>query len=205
MQGILKVTYDMFMICLVILTILTLWTDNQVNSPINWLVWLIFFIDFIVRILTVEDKWTFIKKNPFLIIAIIPFDQFFQLARFVRIIYLFRIKTITKYYIQPYLQKMNLYTKIAIITLIPISLIIESLLIWQMDNDFHSWIDALIIVFQHLFFFANSLQSVDHFPTIVCLTITSILGVIIQGLALQWVFNKLDVIYKGFKVPDQEK
>ncbi|MFC4404273.1 transporter [Gracilibacillus xinjiangensis] len=199
MQGKLKILYDLLMVVLVMMTILTLWTNNEVNSTINWIVWLIFFTDFVIRILIADDKWGFIKKNPFLIIAIIPFDQFFQLARFVRIIYFFRIKTITKYYVQPYIEKMNAFAKIILIVLLPVSLILESLFVWLMENKFHFWLEALIVVFKHLFIFANSLESVEHFPTIICLTITSIIGVIIQGLALQWIFNKLDLVYKNFK------
>ncbi|SER15400.1 voltage-gated potassium channel [Gracilibacillus ureilyticus] len=187
------------MIALVVITILTLWTENEVNSAINWIVWLIFFIDFVIRFIVVESKWSFIKKNPFLLIAIIPFDQFFQLARIVRIIYLFRIKTITKYYVEPYLKKMNTMTKFILSILVPILLLIESVGVWLMDNKFYQWPDAFMVVFKHLFMFANSLESVEHFPTIICLTITSILGVIIQGLALQWALNKFETIYRDFK------
>nr|WP_089738477.1 transporter [Gracilibacillus ureilyticus] len=199
MQDKLKIAYDSLMIALVVITILTLWTENEVNSAINWIVWLIFFIDFVIRFIVVESKWSFIKKNPFLLIAIIPFDQFFQLARIVRIIYLFRIKTITKYYVEPYLKKMNTMTKFILSILVPILLLIESVGVWLMDNKFYQWPDAFMVVFKHLFMFANSLESVEHFPTIICLTITSILGVIIQGLALQWALNKFETIYRDFK------
>ncbi|GAE91278.1 hypothetical protein JCM21714_223 [Gracilibacillus boraciitolerans JCM 21714] len=47
-------------------------------------------IDYMIRIvLSPPRKWEFIKKNPFLLLAVIPFDQFFQVARIVRLLYLF--------------------------------------------------------------------------------------------------------------------
>src|SRR5690625_509358 len=102
------------MIFLVMLTIITLWTDNTFNPTINWIVWFVFFIDFVSRLVMTKKKWNFIKHNPFLLIAIIPFDQVFQIARIVRVFYLFRIKTIAKYYITPYVRNLT-YQSITLI------------------------------------------------------------------------------------------
>ncbi|WP_208588247.1 hypothetical protein [Gracilibacillus suaedae] len=70
-------------------------------------------------------------------------------------------------------------------------LLIETIIIWKMGNKLEFWHDAFFIVLQHLFIFANSLESINHFPSLLLLTITSIFGVIIQGLVLQWFFDKL--------------
>ncbi len=196
MQKLLKILYDSLMILLIIVTILTLWSDNEINSEIHFIVWLVFAIDFIVRFALAKEKWQFIKKNPFLIIAVIPLDQFFQLARIVRIFYLFRIKTITKYYIKPYLEKLERTHKLIIICIIPFGLWIEALIIWRMDNKLDSWNNAIIEVFSHLFLFAKSIEMIQHFPTIILLSITSILGVLLQGLALQWFFTKIEDVYR---------
>src|SRR5699024_5664821 len=104
MDRIMKGIYEGFMITLVVLTILTLWLENTYNSTINLVVWTIFFIDFMIRFYYADRKWIFIKSNPFLLIAIIPLDQFFQMARIVRLLYFYRIKTIAKYYITPYIR-----------------------------------------------------------------------------------------------------
>lgn len=96
MQKVAQIIYESIMILLVMLTIITIWTEDTYNSTLSWIVWAVFFADFTVRFVMAKAKWDFIKQNPFLLIAIIPFDQFFQVARVVRIIYLFRIKTITK-------------------------------------------------------------------------------------------------------------
>ncbi|SFL83515.1 voltage-gated potassium channel [Gracilibacillus orientalis] len=195
MQQKARLIYDMTMILLVMVTMLTLWVDHTVNSTINFIVWLVFLIDYIIRIIMAEKKWQFIKKNPFLLLAVIPLDQFFQVARIVRLFYLFRIKTITKYYVTPYIKQLTYTKKMILLLSVPALLLIETIFIWQMGNKLEFWHDAFIIVFQHLFIFANSLESINHFPSILLLTITSIFGVIIQGLVLQWVFDKLEGIW----------
>lgn len=77
MELIMKRGYEAVMLLLVLLTITTIWTDQSYHSIINWIVWGIFVADFLIRLFIVKEKWLFLKKNPFLIIAIIPFDQFF--------------------------------------------------------------------------------------------------------------------------------
>ncbi|MGP4042293.1 transporter [Gracilibacillus sp. D59] len=195
MQQKARLIYDMVMILLVMVTILTLWVDHTVNSTINLIVWLVFLIDYIIRIRRAEKKWEFIRKNPFLLLAVIPLDQLFQVARIVRLFYLFRIKTITKYYVTPYIKQLTYAKKIFLLLFVPALLLIETIILWLMDNKLEFWHDAFIVVFQHLFIFANSMDSINHFPSILLLTITSIFGVIIQGLVLQWLFDKLEYIW----------
>ncbi|RCW64833.1 transporter [Saliterribacillus persicus] len=195
MQQMLKITYDVFMLILVILTVLTLWMENSFNSIIGWIVWFIFFVDFVVRFFKEKKKWVFIKKNPFLVIAIVPFDQFFQVARIVRLIYLFRIKTITKYYINPYLNRMSKFKKTLISPVLLVLLLVLSLSVFLIENKFDNLYESVYIILQHLFLFASSFQDVDHFTTIILLTFTSMIGVIIQGLALQWLFVRIEKIW----------
>ncbi|MBM7675094.1 transporter [Gracilibacillus alcaliphilus] len=191
-----KYTYDIVMISLVILTILTLWVDHAVNTTVNLVVWLIFLVDYVARIIVAPNRWQFIQKNPFLLLAVIPLDQFFQVARIVRIIYLFRIKTITKYYVTPYLKRLSYTKMILLASIIPIFVLINSCVIWLMNNSLTTWWEALVVTVKHLFVFANSLQTVNHFPTIFLLTVTSILGVLIQGLVLQWLFDRLGALWQ---------
>ncbi|WP_018931643.1 hypothetical protein [Gracilibacillus lacisalsi] len=195
MQQKARMIYDMAMILLVMVTILTLWVEHTVNSTINLIVWIVFLIDYIIRIILADNKWQFIKKNPFLLLAVIPFDQFFQVARIVRLFYLFRIKTITKYYVTPYIKQLTYTKKMLLLLSLPALLLIETIMIWKMGNRLEFWHEAFFVVFQHLFIFANSLESINHFPSILLLTITSIFGVIIQGLVLQWLFDKLEDIW----------
>lgn len=191
-----KAIYEIIMIVLVLITIITIWTENTYNSTINWIVWGIFFVDFVIRFLTAKEKWEFIKRNPFLIIAIIPFDQFFQIARVVRLIYFFRIKTIAKYYITPYIRKLSYQSVTLIFILILSILLIESVFLWKIEMAIDQYLDAVYVVFAHLLFFGHRMFVVEQSLSIWLLTITSILGVVVQGLALQWVFSKVEAIYR---------
>ncbi|MGY0692672.1 transporter [Virgibacillus sp. FSP13] len=196
MQNIMKIAYEGIMILLVMLTIITLWTDSAYNSTINWIIWIVFFVDFFVRLVTSKKKWTFIKQNPFLVIAIIPFDQFFQIARIVRVIHLFRIKTITKYYVFPYIEKITYQSMIWIISIIAALLVAESVLIWQFESSIPTYADAWGVLLSHLMFVGHQLFVIENPVVIWALTGTSILGIVIQGLALQWVFTKIESIVK---------
>ncbi|UOQ85949.1 transporter [Gracilibacillus salinarum] len=196
MQRVTKWIYDVIMIVLVMVTILTLWAENEINSLINMIVWLIFLVDYIARIIIAEQKWQFVKQNPFLLIAVIPLDQFFQVARIVRLFYLFRIKTITKYYISPYLKKLSNGMRVVFFSLIPILLSMEAVFIWKMENQVSQLSASFAAVFKHLFIFASSMETIEHFPTIVVLTITSFFGVIMQGVVLQWFFEKFETMWK---------
>lgn len=191
--------YEVTMITLVIMTIMTIWSENTMNALINWVVWAIFFIDFVIRMVLSKKKWDFIKRNPFLLIAIIPFDQFFQIARMVRIIYFFRIKTIAKYYITPYVQKMTYQSLSIVVLLFAIYLLLEAVIVWKVERLIDTYGEALYVVGSYLFFLGHRIFIVDHSISIWLLTITSVFGVVLQGLALQWLFTKIETIYYRIK------
>ncbi|QHS24253.1 transporter [Virgibacillus sp. MSP4-1] len=196
MQKVMKSIYETIMIILVMMTIITLWTENTYNSTINWVVWAIFFTDFVIRLIFTRDRWTFVKQNPFLLIAIIPLDQFFQVARIVRIFYLFRIKTITKYYITPHIDKLTYRAKVIIMVVIFGLLFMEALWIWNLENTVTSFFKGLYVVFSHLLFFGHRIFQIENVYAIWMLTATSIVGIVFQGLALQWFFSKAEGFYK---------
>lgn len=199
MNHLLKYIYEVLMVVLVVATIITLWTESTYNSTINTVVWVIFFVDFLVRLIAADKKWEYIRNNPFLLIAIIPFDQFFQIARIVRVFYLFRIKTIAKFYILPYIQMLTYRALVLFLTLFLIGLTIISAIILHLEGAIPSFQDAILVVFGHLLFFGHRIFIIDHTLSIVLLTIVSISGVILQGLALQWVLTKVDSMYKKLK------
>ncbi|QKY71504.1 transporter [Lentibacillus sp. CBA3610] len=199
MQKVAKITYESIMILLVMITIITIWTDETYNTTISWVVWGIFFADFTVRFIMSSSKWAFIKQNPFLLIAIIPFDQFFQMARIVRVIYLFRIKTITKYYVLPFVEKLTFRSKSLILSIILFLLLGEALLIQIVENSVESYFDALFVIFGYLLFFGHRVFEIEQTISVWTLTVVSILGIAIQGLALQWGFNRIDIFYKWLK------
>ncbi|RKQ32965.1 transporter [Oceanobacillus halophilus] len=199
MQKYIKIAYEIIMILLVMLTIISIWTEDSVNTTINWVVWAVFTIDFFSRLYMAESKWSFLKQNPFLVIAIIPFDHLFQVARIVRLIYLFRIKTITKYYVSPYIDRLSYRSMTVVISSIIIMLFFESIVIMNIESSIVTIMDALYVTFGHLLFFGREIFVITQSFSIWSLTATSIMGVILQGLALQWAFSKLDNVYKKVK------
>ncbi|WLR50381.1 transporter [Bacillus tianshenii] len=199
MQSVMKRIYEVIMIVLVMLTILTLWTNQSYNTTINLIVWAAFFLDFLVRFIRSENKWEFLKQNPFLVIAIIPLDQFFQVARVVRIIYLFRIKTITKYYFQPLVDKLTYKSKTMLFLSIFVFLATEALIIWQIEESIGAYHTSLLFIIRQLMFFGHNSGVAPTTATLWLLTITSIIGVILHGLAIQWLFSKLEFLLSKLK------
>ncbi|WP_156289928.1 transporter [Oceanobacillus salinisoli] len=199
MQKVIKITYEGMMILLVMLTIMTIWTDNTFHSTINWIVWAVFTVDFLSRLIMTKDKWKFIKNHPFLLLAIVPFDQIFQVARVVRVIYLFRIKTITKYYVTPFIEKLSYKSATVVLSSIMIILIIKSWVMMYLEASVETFWDGLYVTFGHLLFFGREIYVISHPVSIWFLTIASVLGIILQGLALQWAFSKVERYYKVFK------
>lgn len=198
-----KLMYEGTMILLVLLTIMTIWTEHTINSTINWIVWGIFFIDFLVRLWLTKNKWDFVKQNPFLILAIIPFDQFFQIARIVRLIYFFRIKTIAKYYITPYVKKLTYQSLTAIGISFFIFVLLVTIIVWNVEENVITFWESIYVVFSYLFFLGHRIFLIEHTISIFFLTITSVLGVVLQGLALQWAFTKAETVYQNYK--DKQK
>lgn len=203
MQKLMKLMYEGTMILLVLLTIMTIWTEHTINSTINWIVWGIFFIDFLVRLWLTKNKWDFVKQNPFLILAIIPFDQFFQIARIVRLIYFFRIKTIAKYYITPYVKKLTYQSLTAIGISFFIFVLLVTIIVWKVEENVITFWESIYVVFSYLFFLGHRIFLIEHTISIFFLTITSILGVVLQGIALQWAFTKAETVYQNYK--DKQK
>jgi voltage-gated potassium channel len=58
---------------------------EELLSYIDFSVLIIFVIDYIYRFVRAENKWTFFKSNIFNLIAIMPFDKAFRIARLARL------------------------------------------------------------------------------------------------------------------------
>lgn len=199
MKSIMKIIYEGIMILLVMLTVVTIWTEKTYNSTVNLIVWIVFVLDFVVRLLVSKHKWQFLKENPFLIIAIIPFDQFFQMARIVRLFHLFRIKTIAKYYITPYVRRFSLQSITLIVTFFILFLLMESAMIWKVEASIQTFMESMFVVFGYLLFFGHNMYEIEYSLSVWLLTATSILGVVLQGIVLQWAFSRVEDIYKKIR------
>ncbi|MFD2706449.1 hypothetical protein [Salibacterium lacus] len=187
----LDITYEIIMVLLAALSIGTLWYDTAAENYLIWGTWGVFFADFVYRIWRADNKWQFIKSNPFLVIAVIPLDAIFQFARFARVLHLLRLKTITKYYTMPlirFLKKQNLALVASsafgflFITIIPL---------YHLEPALTSYWDAFSSSLLSLVFFGRSdfdpVTGAGHF----LLVLLSILGVVLYGLLISTAFDIL--------------
>ncbi len=106
-KNIIELIYEGAMVVLAFVSVATIWYQTQYDSFIIWGTWFIFFIDFLFRIYHANNKWQFIRSNPFIVIAVIPLDAIFQMARIARILHFMRLKVITKYYTRPVIEKIR--------------------------------------------------------------------------------------------------
>ncbi|KHE72165.1 hypothetical protein [Halobacillus sp. BBL2006] len=186
-----KTLYEIFMITLAGLSIATIWQNTGFNSLIVWGTWSIFFLDFVYRLFKSDNKWEFIKKNPFIVIAAIPLDAIFQFARVARILHLLRLKSITKYYTMPFirfLKKQHLLTVSGITFFLVFLLIIPLNLL---ENELHTYSEAWVSAILALTFFGRSGFEPETATGHTIIVIFTILGVIIHGLIISTAFDFL--------------
>ncbi|WP_226037224.1 hypothetical protein [Aquibacillus saliphilus] len=186
--------YELFMILLAALSVATLWNNTGYDSYIVWFTWGIFFIDFIYRLYRSENKWKFIKSNPLLVIAVIPLDALFQMARIARLLHLLRLKTITKYYTMPFIKvlKKRHIRLVLVVTGVIVFILIFPL--YLVEPSLTSYWQALLSSLMSLIFFGQS----DFDPTTtfghIIIVILTILGVVLHGIIISTAF---DLIYKA--------
>lgn len=99
--------YEIGMVLLAFCSVATIWYKSSYNDYVIWGTWMIFLIDFVYKLIISSNKLQYIKSNPFLLIALIPLDAVFQLARTARLLHLMRLKVITKYYTAPLINKLK--------------------------------------------------------------------------------------------------
>ena len=95
--------YTMTFLALAILVILTIEftrtlseTQQQFLALVDYSILSIFSIDYFCRLYRSQNKWVFFKSNIFDLVAIMPFDKAFRLARLARLTRLTRLSRATK-------------------------------------------------------------------------------------------------------------
>ncbi|UOQ43860.1 hypothetical protein MUN89_18590 [Halobacillus salinarum] len=186
-----KTLYELFMVCLAGLSVATIWKNTNYDGYIVWTTWTIFFIDFLYRFFKSKNKWTFVKKNPFIVIAAIPLDAVFQFARFARILHLLRLKSITRYYTKPFirfLRKQHL-SLVASFTFFLVFLLIIPLKL--MEENLNSYHEAWKCAVTSLTFFGRTGFEPETAGGQIIIVIFSILGVVIHGLIISTTIDYL--------------
>lgn len=99
-----NIVYEFFIFLLILLYLsitITGFTGSEVlnTQQIKWIDYsfiFYFIIEYLVRLFIVNDKWKFVKDNVFDLIALIPLDAFFKVARLMRLVRLFRMMKVSK-------------------------------------------------------------------------------------------------------------
>ena len=101
----LHLTYELTMAALALVVAVVLFieytrdlTEDQAAllTTIDWSILAIFAVDYFYRLAKAQNKWQFFKYNIFDLIAIIPFDKAFRIARLVRLVRLVRFSRTTR-------------------------------------------------------------------------------------------------------------
>ncbi|WP_053217897.1 hypothetical protein [Virgibacillus senegalensis] len=184
-----ELVYEGFMIVLAACSVATIWQSTRYNSYIVWVTWGIFFVDFVYRVLRSDHKWQFIKSNPFLLIAAIPLDAVFQLARFARILHLLRLKTITKYYTKPFLRFLRRQRLGTVLSVTIVLVFLSIIPLHYFEPGVQSYWKALLGSIRTLVFFGQASFDPATPAGHVTVVVLTVFGVILHGLVISTAFD----------------
>ncbi|WP_416148541.1 hypothetical protein ACM26V_20040 [Salipaludibacillus sp. HK11] len=198
-KSIIEIIYEGLMVVLAFVSVATIWYQTRYDSVIIWGTWSIFFVDFIFRIYHAENKWDFIKSNPFIVIAVIPLDAIFQMARIARILHFMRLKVITKYYTKPVIEKIRKQRFSYVVPGVFFLVFVSIIPLYFFEPRIDTYFDAFIGGVASLVFFGYSTINPQTTVGTVIITMLTIFGVIMHGVILNYLFNiigSLNVVQK---------
>jgi voltage-gated potassium channel len=126
-----------------VLSVSTIWIDSNGVKYLDKAVWVIFVLDFLIRFIFSKNKLRFIKENPFDLVAIIPFDNLFQLARLVRLIRLVRIILLSRRFAKPFFAILKTNELDKVLGVIFVVILASSFLIMVFEPSIKTYQDAL--------------------------------------------------------------
>ncbi|MBO0995029.1 hypothetical protein [Bacillus sp. SD088] len=183
--------YEIGMLIFALISISTIWLHTSSNHWVSWGVWFVFFIDFLYRFFRSESKWTFLRKNPFLIIAIIPLDNIFQLARITRLLHFMRLKVITKHFTSPFLEKLKAKRMMSVI---PIGFSLVFLLViplYYVEPSIATYKQAFWGSISSLIFFGSSeIEPTTVWGHIIVILLT-LFGILMHGVIISYLLSIL--------------
>lgn len=195
------IVYELVMLILIIISLITVFVSSEPKpylQLISRIIWVVFLIDVVLRIIKSVYKIRYIKKNPFDIISIIPFEDFFLLARFARVIKLFRYKNLLKRYLVK-LDKVLVKYHIIQITLSMITILLAVFMITYIITDLSiitslEWVLRNFIQFNYF-----SEYTEDKQELIVISVILKVLGIVYMGLLLNDIRHRIIKMYGNYK------
>src|SRR5699024_11957057 len=135
----------------------------------------------------------------FMRITLIPSYPGLQMAGIVRLHQFSWIESSAKYYLTSYVKVFTERLQVAIFGAFIGLLLVEAVIVWQLEGAIDAYYEAVTVVGGHLVFFGHRIFMIDHTISVTLLTMTSILGVVLQGIALQCALSKGEVYYKRWK------
>ncbi|MGM8211244.1 potassium channel family protein [Virgibacillus sp. W0430] len=139
----LALVYESILVILAFISVILLFYSEDRFIFLDKIVWLLFFIDVVVRLVLAKNKWNYIKKNPFDIIAALPLDAIFQTARIARLFRILRLLAISRSILPHFFQILktnNLDRVLIVATLLVVS---GGTIVTYTEPDIHSFSDGL--------------------------------------------------------------
>lgn len=143
MKTKLTLAYEVTLVTFALISVLVLWMDTAFLRFIDLFVWAFFFVDVSIRFMRAPGKWEYIKRNPFDIIAIIPFDALFQLARIARLMRVLRLISIGRKYGEVFFRVLRTNNLDTIIGVTLILILAGSVPIYFVEPGVESYADAV--------------------------------------------------------------
>lgn len=138
-----KVAYEVIVIILALISVLFIIDESSKFKNLDFWIWIVFVSDFIIRFSFNKNKIEFLKKNPLDLIAIIPLDSIFRLARIVRLMRLLRSVVLFRQYINPVYCVLRTNHLDKVILAVVILIFISSIPIQLIEPSINSYSDAV--------------------------------------------------------------
>lgn len=136
-----NVVYETGMAILAVLSVVSFWVNSPTWAWVDKMIWVLFVFDFITRLFLSGNKWSYIKENPLDLIAIIPFESVFRVARVARLFKVIRLLAIFKKMALFKVLKTNNLDKAILLTFVIIFL--SAIPIKLVEPNINSYEDAL--------------------------------------------------------------
>ncbi len=191
-----KMIYQYLLFICVILSVSTIWYESPFQREILIGTWIVFFVDYMVFLYLAEDRWEYIKKHPFDLIALIPLDTIFQGAKLARLYRLWRIKTIAKRFSNPILGKaMGMSPQTWFLTSF-VFVIVSTFPFYFYEPVVNSFKDAAIWSLGSIIFVGRFSVEPTSFIGKFVIVLLTIVGILLHALILRTVFHYVDRIRK---------
>ncbi|TKD71393.1 hypothetical protein [Pseudalkalibacillus hwajinpoensis] len=199
-----KLIYQYFLFACVILSVSTIWYESPFQKAILIGTWVVFFADYMVFLYLSKDRFQYIKKHPFDLIALIPLDSIFQSAKLIRLYRLWRIKTITKRFSNPIIGKaMGMSPQTWFLTSF-VFVIVSTFPFYFYEPVVDSFQDAAIWSFGSLLFVGRFSVEPTAFVSKIVIVVLTIVGILLHALIVRTVFHYVDQLRRNWSSKDDQ-